>query len=111
MSALTGFTQTQIEAMFTVQNDPVQPMPLLKVLAKLAQVQYGTLEVLNTATTGTAAVGAAYDGKPVIAMLNEVDGVKSVVAAVIAAGTLTVTMSAAVTADRTVAYMIFGATS
>jgi hypothetical protein len=109
MTPLTFFTQTQMEAFFNSQNDPVQPASLIKVLAKLAKVQYGTLEVANTGTTGTAAVGAEFNGKPVFAMLNEVDGTKSVVAAVIAAGTLTVTMSAAVSADRTVAYIILGA--
>lgn len=109
MSALTGFTFAQLEAMFTLQNDPVQPMPFLKVLAKLAAVEYGSAVVLSGASTVVVAVGAAFNGKPVVACLNEVDGVVHVVAAVIAAGNLTITLSAVTTADRDVAYFILGA--
>jgi hypothetical protein len=108
MANITGKTTSELEAIFNLQKDPVQPLDLMKVFYNQAKVIFGTLTVANGASTGTASVGAAYDGKPVIATLNEVDGVKTVVAAVVAAGTLTVTLSAATTDDRTVAYMIVG---
>lgn len=70
----------------------------------------GTLEVASGQSTGTASVGTLYNGRPAFAVLNEVDGTVSVVAAVVAAGTLTVTLSGNTTGDRTVAYRVEGPT-
>jgi len=72
-------------------------------------VALGSIEIANGVATGTAAVGVAFNAFPVIATLNEVDGVVSVVAAVVAAGTLTVTLSANTTGIRTCGYVILGA--
>lgn len=71
---------------------------------------YGTLTVASGATTGTASVGTAYNGKAVAATL-QVDGAntgKFVQKAVVASGTLTVTISGDPGAGgATVNYAIF----
>ena len=67
----------------------------------------GSLNVANGTNAGTAAVGAIYNGKPVIATLGAVDGTLGVAAAVVAAGTLTVTLTGNTTAIRAVNYVIY----
>ncbi len=76
--------------------------------SSLGKIVSGTLTVANGASTGTAVVGTSLNGKPVVAQLQAADGTKYVMVSVVAAGTLTVTMSAAVTADRLVSYIIDG---
>lgn len=70
----------------------------------------GTLEVLSGASTGTVSVGTAYNGRPAFAVMNEADGTVAVLHAIVAAGTLTVTLNAVTTGDRTVAYRVEGPT-
>jgi len=65
----------------------------------------GQAVILN----GTASIVvplAGLNGAPVLATLNEVDGVITVLAAKVAAGQLTITVSANVTANRTVSYAV-----
>lgn len=66
-----------------------------------------TLDIANGTDTGTAAVGAIFNGRPVLATLNEADGTLSVASAVVAAGTLTVILTGNTTGIRTVGYTIF----
>ena len=68
----------------------------------------GTVAFVTTATTATVAVGAAYNGLPVVAQLNSVgSGSAYILRAVIAGGTLTITTSASTDAG-TASYMILG---
>jgi len=78
-------------------------------VATHAIVAAGQGTVLLGATTVVVAVGVAFNGFPVVATLNRVDGVIRVVSAVVAAGNLTITTSAAVNADTLVAYTVLGA--
>lgn len=73
---------------------------------ELSSIVTGSLTVTNGTNSGTASVGAAYNGKPVVAMLNGQDGSIYVVGASIASGTLTVGLSGNVTANRAVGYVI-----
>jgi len=69
----------------------------------------GKLTVAGGGTTGTASPGAAYNGKPVMATVEVAGSTPAyVVSAIVAAGTLTVTLSADPTTDATVAYFIDG---
>lgn len=78
-------------------------------LGRLIDFASDTAVVLNTASSVVVAVGAEYDGKPAWAQLNELDGVIHVVACTWDGnGNLTITTSAAVTADRTVAWFVDG---
>ncbi len=77
-------------------------------LEAINNVISGTDVILSGQTTVVVAVGTAFNGKPVVATLNEVDGVVHVVAAVVAAGDLTITLSAVTTADRDVGFVIDG---
>lgn len=77
--------------------------------ATLALIRSGTAVVLNTATTVVVAVGAAYDAKPAMATLKEADGAIVVKSAVWdGSGNLTITLSAAATADRDVSWIVDG---
>lgn len=70
----------------------------------------GQAVVLDTTDNITVSVGTAYNGRPAFACLNEADGTVSVLHAIVAAGTLTITLSAVTTGDRTVAYRVEGPT-
>ena len=68
----------------------------------------GTVAFVTTSTTATVAVGAAFNGCPVVATLNSVGSGSAVIhKAVIAGGTLTITASASTDAG-TATYMILG---
>ena len=65
----------------------------------------GTAVVLDTTNTVAVALDASHDGSTVMATLQEADGVVTVANAVWdGAGTLTITLSAVTTDDRTVGY-------
>jgi hypothetical protein len=68
----------------------------------------GQVEMLSGASTIVTAVGAAFDGRPVLAQMNEVDGTLFITAAAIAGGNMTITLSANATANRTISYIIIG---
>lgn len=108
MPTLSKFDFEALEEMFNLGNDPVQPLPLLKVLHGLTKVQFGTAVVANTETTAVVAVGTEFNGKPVIATLNDANGAVHVLHASVADGDLTITLSAAATADRDVAWLLLG---
>jgi len=77
-------------------------------VATSAVVAAGTIDIADNQASGTAAVSAAFNGFTVMATLNETDGGVAVCAAVIAAGTLTVTLTAVTTGIRTCAYVVLG---
>lgn len=95
-------------------NDPtlsvVKPgIGLADVLeAHDAKFVSGTVTVLDTATTATATVGAAFNGKPVLVTFGEAPTAATIVSAAVAAGTLTVTIDQDNTADLDVHYFIDG---
>lgn len=69
----------------------------------------GTAEIANgqsTVTVAAATLGGSYGGKPVVACFNETDGTKYIVSCTWSTDDLVITASAAVGADRTVAYLI-----
>jgi hypothetical protein len=72
-----------------------------------ANVISGIIEVANGQASGTVALSTALNGCPVVATMNEADGVIYVISAVIAAGTLTVTLSAGTSGIRSVGYAVF----
>jgi len=75
-----------------------------------SRLKGGTAVVLLGTDAIAIALGASLDGKPAIATLNEADGSIYVESAVWdGSGNLTITLSSNATADRTVAYMLFGA--
>ena len=70
----------------------------------------GTMVIASGATSGTVAVGAAFNGCPVLATCNEKDGSNDryVIQAVISAGTLTIEINDTTSAERTFSYLILG---
>jgi hypothetical protein len=66
--------------------------------------QIGGQVAFSSATTATVAVGAAFNGLPVVALMNS--GSATITKAVIAAGTLTLTASGS--NSETASYMIIG---
>lgn len=80
-----------------------------EVDADLTAQRRGTAVILNGAATVIVAVGAPYDGKPAIAVLNEADGSLHILHCVWdGSGNLTITLSGNATADRTVAWIVDG---
>lgn len=77
----------------------------------VAKIISGSITVAAGASSGTAAVGTAYNGKPVTAVVSQAaaDGTFThVVRAIVAAGTLTVYGPANATANTNVTYIIDG---
>lgn len=74
----------------------------------LSKMVSGSATILNTGTSVVVAVGTAYNGKPVHAQMSAADGTKYILSAIVSGGNLTITLSAAATADRVVYYFIDG---
>ena len=69
----------------------------------------GTDTVASGSATKVVAVGAAYDGKPLVVSLNEADGVIHVLHAVWdGSGSFTLTLSAVTTGIRTFSWIVDG---
>lgn len=85
---------------------------------QLSKIKSGTVEIADGGTAGTAAVGAIYNGKPVVVTIGATTGAIGAAVpqfkAVVAAGTLTVTAidkdanAAAVTKKVTLNFVIDG---
>lgn len=74
-----------------------------------AQIASGTAVVLSGTDNVVVAVGSDFDGKPAVATLAEADGAVAVKTAVWnGSGSLTITLSAVTTGDRTVAWIVDG---
>jgi len=70
----------------------------------------GTMVIASGAASGTVAVGAAFNGRPVLATCNEKDGSNDryVIQAVISGGNLTIEINDTTSAERTFSYLILG---
>lgn len=101
------WAETPITAAGRALLDDASAADMRTTLGALAQiaVSTGTIVVANGQTTGTASVGAAWNGKPVVACMGEADGTIHVLHAIVAGGTLTVTLSGATSGDRDVHYI------
>jgi hypothetical protein len=90
-----------------VADDATNGAILLNPGAYSGQIA-GQLTFSGSATTATVVVGAAYDGLPVLATLqNSTSGDAHVETAIVASGTLTIEVNST-TASGTVTYMIIG---
>jgi hypothetical protein len=79
-----------------------------KLDTRFGQFVRGTM-IINTGTNNAnVAVGAQYNGKQVIATMNEADGTLAVSSAIVAGGNLTITLTGNTTGDRDIAYLILG---
>jgi hypothetical protein len=77
--------------------------------ASLTLITTGQTTMLSSASTVVVTVDSKFNGKPIFAILGVTDGTKSIISAEWTAATqFTITASAAVSANRTVFYLIDG---
>lgn len=79
-----------------------------KIDTRFSQIVRGTIIVNNGTNNVNVAVGAQYNGKQVIACLNEADGTLAVSSALVSGGNLQITLTGNTTGDRDVGYLILG---
>ena len=75
---------------------------------RFGQFVRGTMIINNGTNNANVAVGAQYNGKQVIATMNEADGTLAVSSAIVAGGNLTITLTGNTTGVRDIAYLILG---
>ncbi len=84
------------------------PARLQELIDAQNSVISGVVTVADGATTGTAAVGAAYDGKAVLVSFGEAPTAATWAFGSVSGGTLTVTLDQDNTADLAINYLIDG---
>jgi hypothetical protein len=80
------------------------------IMTELFNALFGTLTVANGQSSGSVQLDPSYDGQPVVAMLNTVDGIFLRCRSAVwnGSGLLTVAGEGNATADLTVSYHVKG---
>lgn len=105
---LTDNERRQLETYAPYLSPNPPGADLASLLEKLGNILTGTATVLDGNTSVVVAVGAEYDGLPVVCTFGEEPTAAAIVSATVASGNLTITIDADNTADLLVHYMIDG---